>query len=193
MINHKTEDSESKFSEKYDRTAKKYSLKSPNIPKDTPDSVTSFLSKYGLSEFYQGFLWTLDPTESKRDYQPFFDRITDIYSEDEAKLAYPFLRTAFGDVFYFVKENIGSISIVTGVDSILDFDTVFNDILVNDDDLNNSYFLDIFLEANERLGSLSQDECFGFLPTISMGGDVSIETTHKVKLREYLTLVSQSL
>ena len=46
-------------------------------------------------------------------------------------------------------------------------------------------------EALNMLGTVSYDECYGYVPLLSLGGAEKPENLRKVKLREHLELMYQ--
>lgn len=48
-----------------------------------------------------------------------------------------------------------------------------------------------YIEAVNKLGKLEQDECFGYVPLLGLGGSEKIQNLKKVKIREYIELISQ--
>jgi len=48
-----------------------------------------------------------------------------------------------------------------------------------------------FNEALQNLGAPAYDECFGYVPLLSLGGSEKPENLQKVKLREHLELMYQ--
>jgi hypothetical protein len=49
----------------------------------------------------------------------------------------------------------------------------------------------LFKAARKKLGSLSHEECYGFVPALALGGEVRVENLKKVKMLEYLDILSQ--
>lgn len=48
-----------------------------------------------------------------------------------------------------------------------------------------------YIEAVNKLGKLEQDECFGYVPLLGLGGSEKVQNLKKVKIREYIELISQ--
>lgn len=46
-------------------------------------------------------------------------------------------------------------------------------------------------EAVQKYGEPAFDECFGYVPLLSLGGPEVAENLQKVKLREHLNLITQ--
>lgn len=63
--------------------------------------------------------------------------------------------------------------------------------------LGDDYFLEKYFqvpqytEAVNKLGNLEQDECFGYVPLLGLGGSEKVDNLDKVKIREHIELISQ--
>ena len=63
--------------------------------------------------------------------------------------------------------------------------------------LGDDYFLEKYfqipqyIEAVNKLGKLEQDECFGYVPLLGLGGSEKVQNLKKVKIREHIELISQ--
>ena len=63
--------------------------------------------------------------------------------------------------------------------------------------LGDDYFLEKYfqipqyIEAVNKLDKLEQDECFGYVPLLGLGGSEKVQNLKKVKIREHIELISQ--
>lgn len=63
--------------------------------------------------------------------------------------------------------------------------------------LGDDYFLEKYfqipqyIEAVNKLGKLEQDEFFGYVPLLGLGGSEKVQNLKKVKIREHIELISQ--
>lgn len=48
-----------------------------------------------------------------------------------------------------------------------------------------------YTDAVNKLGKLEQDECFGYVSLLGLGGSEKVDNLKKVKIREYIELISQ--
>ena len=56
----------------------------------------------------------------------------------------------------------------------------------------NKYFeLNKYNEAVAKWGELEYDQCFGYVPLLSLGGSEKVENLDKVKIREHIELITQ--
>lgn len=108
--------------------------------------------------------------------------------------AVPFAVTAFGDFLTWEKNKyICKVSfrrnevevLVTGTD-------YFFEDLKNDPEYAGKHFeTALFTAAKEKLGVLSDSECYGFVPLEGLGGSTDIAHMKKVQYKEYLLLLIQ--
>jgi hypothetical protein len=183
----------SEFDAQYRNGQKEYSDSIPEFPEKTSEIIKDVLLKYGFSSFKNGFLWILDPLQMKEYYQLWFENLANREEFINSQETFPFMRTAFGGVFYFYGEELGYISVITNNSNNLTMGYYFNRTLVDDDHLRNIYFHDLFKIALERFGELESDECYAFLPPLALGGEIDEAHLQKVKLREHLALLSSLL
>ena len=77
------------------------------------------------------------------------------------------------------------------------FDTIFEKMplfikFVNDKDFTDDYFdLPLYHEAIEKYGLLDYTQCFGFVPLLALGGFKDVNHLDKVKMYEYILLITQ--
>lgn len=182
----------SKFENRYLKSRQLYSDKKPDLSM-APDSIREIFNRYGLSSFERGFLWLIDPAEYKEHYQPWFDLIAQAEGYINSKDAYPFMRTAFGDCFFFEEDQLVFVSISTGGTNYLDVNFYFNRTLTEEDNLNGIYLFDMFTKFIEDSGSIGEKECLGFLPPLALGGEIIQGNIERVGLFEHLAFLSELL
>lgn len=67
-------------------------------------------------------------------------------------------------------------------------------VLLNDDSFTKKFFrFDFYNKLTKEQGSLENDECFGYVPLLVLGGTEKIENIKKVKLKEHILLMSEAL
>jgi hypothetical protein len=146
--------------------------------------LKELLQNEGVSSYMDGFFWTLNPLD-------YVDWLNDwLYFEDRS---IPFARTAFGDII-FIREKIimilnsnkGRVDFVTD-----DVDRFFNWDLIDDWYLNEYFKKDIYDNLSPK-PNLVQDECLGYFPLLSLGGNENPENLKIVKMREYLDIVAKA-
>ncbi|PHU33876.1 hypothetical protein CSX01_12995 [Pseudobutyrivibrio ruminis] len=63
---------------------------------------------------------------------------------------------------------------------------------LDDDYFFEKYFqIPLYIEAVNKLGKLEQDECFGYVPLLGLGGSEKVDNLNIVKIREHIELISQ--
>ncbi len=148
-----------------------------------PGELIELYDAYGLSSFASGFLWFVHPFEYREDVS--------IWLEGQ-NAALPFMRTAFGSFFYLDGDDLGYRSVVTNLlTHYNDLDWLFQKTLCKQKTLNDVLFFDIYGDLVKRDGSIERDECYGFFPPVALGGEISVESAKRVKLREHLAFLSQ--
>lgn len=139
----------------------------------------------GWASYAEGLFWTVDP----RDFATLsadWDGIPN--------MALTFGRTAFGDLFLLHKGEVFML-IVQANNLVSLGPSVYNF-------LNSTLampklrqtFLDnkLFESIRKRVGNIAHDECYGLFPALPLGGnDDDPSAYRRVKLREYLALLSQ--
>ncbi|NIG53818.1 T6SS immunity protein Tdi1 domain-containing protein [Chitinophaga sp. Cy-1792] len=150
-----------------------------------PDFLLDAWAKNGFASYGNGFFWLINP-----------DKYTDIAKGLLPKYptAIPFLRTGLAGIFFLHDGNISFFeSVYNEIVHYPDFtmEQLFNILLTDDNVLNEDQFEPLYTAAFPRLGMPAEDECYGFFPAIPLGGDLSPENLKKVKLAEYLSIISQ--
>jgi hypothetical protein len=181
------------FDGKYRKSRKKYLSLTNDLPSFTPPEIQQIFSIYGTSSFDRGFLWIIDPVSRKEDYQLWFDHFFKKEGYINPETAFPFMRTAFGDVFFFEENEFGFISIIAEVSNHLSINGYLNRTLVEKDSLKDTYLYDLFQVALQKFGELESDECYAFLPPLALGGEIDEAHLQKVKLREHLAFLADLL
>jgi hypothetical protein len=148
----------------------------------TPE-IINLLAKEGISSYGNGFIWTLDPNE----YVEWFNKWLDF--EDRCV---PFMRTAFGDIFFMrdqqpmvLNSNKGLVDYTTA-----QLDWFFNRYLAEEEFMEEYFNMPLYEKLNSP--ELSADECYGYRILLSDGGTETTENLSKVQLKEYLHLLSKS-
>jgi hypothetical protein len=103
----------------------------------------------------------------------------------------PLLVTAFGDIVVWEKNEYLSLLTYRNFDCLeYGCEFLFNDL--SDNEYVERHFKNRnFYKALEKLDIPSYDECFGYVPLLSLGGSEKPENLQNVKLREHLELMYQ--
>ncbi len=161
------------------------------VPEDTikkytgkiPEQFIEIWKSYGFGSFLNGFLKLINPD----DYSDFVKKS---YFE---KNCIPLLITALGDIivweenayFFIIQYRYNNFSaLARGY-------RVFAKLLEETGYFYEKANLKNIKEALNMLGTVSYDECYGYVPLLSLGGAEKPENLQKVKLREHLELMHQ--
>jgi len=165
-----------------------------DIPSDDLEKIKSAIP-FELLELFQegegslmnGFLWIVNPNKHQE-------------LVDEAYLPFStptvcFARDAFGSFYLWEDNSIIYVDINSSKSEVVGTKIkVFFDLKMTDSGfLSKRTSYDKFLKAKDVLGELSADECYGYFPLIGMGGAEKAENLKKVKIKEYISIVAQSL
>lgn len=149
-----------------------------------PSELLEHWRNFGWCAYGDGLIWIIDP-----------DDLADVLDDwlGPGHGAIPFCRTAFADVFVWHQESVKSLAVQFGkFDEVMQSIAVFFDgPLCSDWYVNDMLQRKLFRQALKRLGPLQYDQCYAFEPVLALGGTGEVDTTRKVKLREYLGILSQ--
>jgi len=159
-----------------------------------PEFFTEIWEKNGFSSYKDGFFWIVNPDE--------YDDLISQFIHNEGNL-HVVMRTAFGGLIYLdekAKHNQGKDNKlynylcpiylqVTKLTS--DLSAVMNGWLTTEEIFSPLMFYNIYSIGRKVLPAPEQNECFGFLPAIALGGDLQPENIKLFKIREHLSFLSQ--
>lgn len=163
-----------------------------------PKELITLWQEVGLGTFGDGLFRIVSPD----DYQDFVDT----YIEDREKYfeyLLPFMTTAFGDIFVWVKdicqnrEYVIFINVRSGDWNIVTsrMDLLFSLYIVSEECLKRNFDLKIsdFHKLVERLGLPAEDECYGYVPALALGGSKSLKNIQVVKMLPYIEIIAQMI
>lgn len=161
-----------------------------------PKELITLWQEVGLGIFGDGLFRIVSPD----DYQDFVDT----YIEDREKYfeyLLPFMTTAFGDIFVWVKdvfqnrEYVIFINIRSGDWNIVTsrMDLLFSLYIVSEECLKRNFDLKVsdFSKLVDRLGLPAEDECYGYVPVLALGGSKSLKNIQVVKMLPYIDMIAQ--
>lgn len=151
-----------------------------------PEDVFSFI-EIGAGSYMNGFLWTVNPVE----YEQMLDEVYVPLQE----LSICFARDAFGGLYIWEDSSIIYVDINHSRQEVLGRKAnVFFDLKMTDKGfLDKKLPYNKYLEANEILGDLESDECFGYQPLLGLGGSEKSENLRIFKVKEYVSVIYQAL
>ena len=148
-----------------------------------PDPLLQIWNEVGWCSFANGFLWLVNPDD-------FSEMLADWAPPKDAQVV---LRTAFGDMIYWATSAFHLVDVDYGEHSTLtvNVEVLFDYVLCPGDLLEKVLDEPIFKQALPRLGPPAEDECYGYVPAIGLGGTHDPANLKKVKLREHLSILAQ--
>ena len=155
--------------------------------------LTTLWQEVGLGSYCDGMLKIINPS----DYQ---EVLNSCYVMDYDKSFLPFMCTAFGDVFAYVKNPkldnyIVYLNVRYGTYLILpaNLRAIFNKVMVNESFLKGWFDLENYPAIQGKLGTPGFDECFGYSPLLAMGGSENFENIEIVKTLPYIDISTQTI
>lgn len=156
---------------------RKYSGKIPQVLMD-------IWQEYGVGSFFGGYLRVINPDD-------YMDILKDSYFRGDVSI--PILVTAFGDVITWeegkytriVRYRYNDFELMIGR-----FD-LFLKLLGDKGFLRRFFTLEDYAQAVEKYGKLADDECFGYVPLLALGGKEDVEHLQKVKTKEHIAVIAQ--
>lgn len=161
------------------------------VPKDIIDKyqnmvgndVVEVWEKYGFGSTFNGYLKIINPDE----YQELLEETYVIPFDD-----IPIFITGMGDII--TCDSMGNIS-------ILDYRHQRTEILWTDKEIEWDFFFDKFcekywqwdpyFEAVKKYGEPEFNQCFGYEPLLSLGGNESIDNLKKVNFEVHITIMGE--
>lgn len=158
--------------------------------------IREIYESYGICTSTNGFYRVIDPEEWQGSYMPWFLLMRDEEEIFKGPELYPFMTTAFGHAYIFA--NLENEDFVGYIDVTNNYFAMSDSEFYLSENLNDSMFFryslngDIYEKLSPVKPPLEPNECFGFFPLLSMGGDQMAENVKRVKLREHLDILAQA-
>ena len=154
------------------------------IKKIFPKELSDILCNYGSGDFLNGYFRFINPFE----YQ---EVIKDTYFDAENSL--PFMITAFGDVIVYKKDGyIGIIKYKEKESAIIGKKiSLFIRFLVDDSFKKINFDIPLYEDAIKLYGKLQNNECFGFVPLLPLGGKKEANCLEKVNIKVHIELITE--
>ena len=150
-----------------------------------PPELLEIWREYGFGTFANGYIKIINPD----DYVKILEE--SYFASDESV---PLFVTGFADVITWQKRKyVGVIKYRKSDVSLYLFK--FNDFL-SDYNLPENEDVAEFLDnrqyekAIEKLGKLEYDECFGYVPLLTLGGSEKVESLQKMKILQHIGLIT---
>ncbi|MCF5713082.1 MULTISPECIES: GAD-like domain-containing protein [Pseudomonas syringae group] len=160
-----------------------------------PDLLLHYWSEHGWCGYGEGIFWMVNPQEYEGVTASWIQD-TELENQDTYHLI---ARSAFGELYFWGEETGASFKITSIVSRCTTFisslpkdqmDKRFQNFLLSAEVEYND-FDDLFQPAKKKLGTLSHDEMYGFVPAIILGGSDALDNLEKVSSVEHLVFLSQ--
>ena len=155
--------------------------------------LNTLWQEVGLGSYCNGLFKLINPS----DYQ---DVINSCFEKEDDQSFLPFMCTAFGDLFAYVKNPrlnnyVVYLNVRYGTYLILpaNLRAIFNKVMVNQSFLKGWFDLENYPVIQEKLGTPDNDECFGYSLLLAMGGSEDIENIKIVKTIPYIDICTQTI
>lgn len=155
------------------------------------EKIIELWKEVGLGAFCDGLFRIIEPDK----YQAIVD---DCYPMAGVGSATPFMTTAFGDIFAYVKDSgIGDyvvfINVRYGTFKILseNVEILFNIVIFNKSCLASWFSLDKYSMIKSVKGIPALDECYGYVPALASGGIEAMDNIKILKAIPYIETVLQ--
>lgn len=148
-------------------------------------SLLELWQKAGFCGYDDGLWWFIPPDRLDGILKSFLPNMVD---------AHVLARTAFGDLFIHSANNKISVFSPRMREMVLaeeEFELFFEVLLINEDFKVDVLEKELFNQAQQKIGPINHEECYGFIPPLMLGGNFSVENLEKVKLVEHLLFLSQ--
>jgi Uncharacterized conserved protein len=153
-----------------------------------PYQLIDFWNEYGFGTFMNGYLKVVNPLV----YQSVFD---DAYANRDREIV--FAVTGLGDFLTWTGDSIRAVYFKNGCDSIIesgdDMEWFFDMDLADHGFLRDNLDDKMYVAAKQELGEPEYDECYGYVPLLALGGSEKIENLQKVKIKEHISLIAQTM
>ncbi|MES2740133.1 MAG: GAD-like domain-containing protein [Pseudomonadota bacterium] len=160
-----------------------------------PDQLLAYWKEHGWCGYADGLFWTVDPQE----YEPVLKAWIGNTPFMEKDAYHIIARGAFGKLYFWGEKTGDSLmvfapgsycipneSIFVGDKMNFGMQVFFGGLSRGEND-----FDGMFGPALKNLGRLKQDEMYGFVPAIGLGGASTLDHLHKIKAVEHLVLLAQ--
>ncbi|KWT02808.1 aspartyl-tRNA amidotransferase subunit B [Pseudomonas syringae pv. avii] len=160
-----------------------------------PDLLLHYWSEHGWCGYGEGIFWMVNPQEYEGVTASWIQG-TEFENQDTYHLI---ARSAFGELYFWGEETGASLKITSIVSRCTTFisslpkdqmDKRFQNFLLSAEVEYND-FDDLFQPAKKKLGTLSCDEMYRFVPAIMLGGSDALDNLEKVRSVEHLVFLSQ--
>jgi len=152
-----------------------------------PEKLLEFWQTYGFGSLATNYIKVINPTE-------YIDLLNSVYASPINKEAIPIMITGLGDFIVWENNYTILINLRKGLSKVIEsgfkyfLEDIYNENYLKKQIDNTNYY-----EIVGISGELSFDECYAYFPLLGLGGPEKLENLKKVKIKEYISTVAQSL
>jgi hypothetical protein len=185
------------------------SIERKDVPPETvekfrgklPDKLLEYWQQYGWCGYARGLFWTVDPDEWEEELDAWIGD-TPFMEQDSF---YVIARSAFGELILWGANSGQSLKVVPiyggifpafdaekfqrrGPDKALQL--FFGSASQSTYDLEDDKKRSLFEQALKKLGPLSHDTMYGFVPALALGADLTVDRLQKLDAHVHLDILS---
>ncbi|MGC5249649.1 GAD-like domain-containing protein [Gordonia sp. DT219] len=166
-----------------------------------PDVLVKLWRRVGFSGFWDGAMWLVDPLQWAAASEEMLRGVKVSFLEPGSLLV-PVARSAFGEVWFWSPGHGVCLSVAPATGQFWSRHAQrsnpesaafawFSGMQDRAMDIYDTADRGLFMQALERLGPVGPDECYGFVPSILLGGPAEVSHIQKVKVREHLFVLDK--
>ncbi|WP_439443249.1 T6SS immunity protein Tdi1 domain-containing protein [Listeria aquatica] len=147
-----------------------------------PNELIVLWRDLGFGSFLEGYLKIINPN----DFEEILNESSERYNDAVVLFA-----TGMGDLIIWSDGYVRVLNYRYGkVKTILSSFEFFFQNIADLEFQSDELVWEPYLNAVEKWGRLSYDECFGYTPLLGLGGAEKVENLKKVKIREHILLIT---
>lgn len=164
-----------------------------------PNRLLDYWQEYGFCGFKQGLFWIVNPDDYEDTLDEWLEH-TDIPDND---IYHVFARNAFGDLFLWGEDTGYKYKISTANGWIIEQDgnsrkdndfsieLFFGGAQIKYHETNSDSGKPLFNACIKKFGALANDEMFGFVPSLIVGGESVLANIDKVNFFVHLSILAE--
>jgi hypothetical protein len=150
-----------------------------------PESLLDFWQRFGFGSYADGLLWIHSPNT----FEDVIEEWTGLPPDQTALI----FRSSFGNFCIWKKNRAYLIDVhfgrISQISQSIEF--LFNYLLCREQFLKDVLISGLHQQSVAKLGALSVDECFTFVPAKALGGSGKLDDVQRVSMQEQLLLLSK--
>lgn len=173
------------------------------LPSSFPKDLRDYFSEYGRTKFYNGLLQTCHP----EDFKGIIALVFGADKQINYKNCFAFAYTVFGELYCWVadiglcriKLYDGEVHCIGITQEASPEDDITGEIYVpfslekQDHDYSDLHGKPLFDRSTKQHGAPELGECFGFFPTLALGGLPELKFIKRTDAKAHFAFVSQTM